>query len=110
MYWLLAHMIGDYLLQNDWMANNKKISNTACLVHAAAYMIPFLPLLLWGCPIWKLLLIGGQHYFQDRGNAVVWFLHSTGKSNFTKAPMAPWSIILCDNIFHIIFMAAVFAI
>jgi hypothetical protein len=22
--WILAHLIGDYLLQNDWMAENKK--------------------------------------------------------------------------------------
>jgi hypothetical protein len=36
--WILAHFIGDYLLQNDWMAQNKKKSNLACTIHVGLYI------------------------------------------------------------------------
>ena len=42
MHWILAHLIGDYIFQTDWMAREKKVSNFACAVHVATYMIPFL--------------------------------------------------------------------
>lgn len=25
MHWIFAHLIGDYIFQNDWMAMNKKV-------------------------------------------------------------------------------------
>lgn len=31
--YVLAHFVGDFLLQNDWMAVNKKKSNIVCTVH-----------------------------------------------------------------------------
>jgi len=57
--WIYAHLIGDYLIQNDWMALNKKKNSWICLVHVLTYMIPFLftsinPL--------GLFLIAAQHY------------------------------------------------
>lgn len=39
---LIAHLFGDYILQSDWMANNKTSKNFACLCHALTYGIPFL--------------------------------------------------------------------
>ena len=34
---LLGHLAGDYLLQNDWMALNKKKQWLPCLVHCVLY-------------------------------------------------------------------------
>ena len=104
MNWIFAHLIGDYLLQNDWMARNKKTSSFACSVHIITYMIPFLFI---GLEVWQLLAIAGQHWIQDRTNFVLWFMKVTGKNDFIKPPMAPWSIIVIDNIFHILWIALV---
>src|SRR6186713_2504658 len=41
----ILHLMGDYLLQNDWMAENKGKFTAkgylACLVHCLFYTIPF---------------------------------------------------------------------
>lgn len=101
---ILAHLIGDYLLQNDSMAINKKQSSLYCLLHVVTYMLPFLFCII--SPI-QLILIAIQHFVQDRTQFVKWFMEATGKSGFTKPPTGPWSMIVVDNIFHIIWMAGV---
>jgi hypothetical protein len=107
MHWIFAHLIGDYLLQNDWMAKGKKGSSLVCLAHVATYMMPFLFI---GAAWWQLLAIAAQHFAQDRTKVVNWFLNATGKADFAKPPMAPWSIIVVDNTFHVLFIAAILAI
>ena len=107
MSWLLAHFVGDFLLQTDWMAANKKKSSLVCLFHIATYLVPFLLTpLLW----WQIGLIGIQHFAQDRTNVVVWLMRVKGSEDFTKPPCAPWSIIVTDNILHILWMALVVAL
>ena len=102
MHWIYAHLIGDYLLQNDWMALNKKERSWPCLVHVIVYMVPFLFTgLLW----WQIILIGAQHYLQDRTQFVAWFMRVKGSRLFGSGPCAPWSVIVTDNILHILFMA-----
>ena len=39
---LLAHLFGDYWLQNDWMACNKKIHLLPAVIHGIVYTLPFL--------------------------------------------------------------------
>jgi hypothetical protein len=57
----VAHMVGDFILQNDWMALNKKRHPAACAVHAVVYLMPFLlSHLQW----WQLVLIGLQNFLQ----------------------------------------------
>ena len=104
MHWIYAHLIGDYLFQNDWMALNKKKSSWACLLHVMTYQIPFyFTGLLW----WQIALIGLQHFIQDRTQFVVWLMKIKGSEQFASGPCAPWSIIVTDNILHILFIAAV---
>lgn len=104
MPWIYAHLIGDYLLQTHWMAVNKKSSNFACSIHVLAYMLPFLFCgISWG----GLLLIAGQHWMQDRTTMVQWFMDHTGKGAFSQPPLGPWSVIVTDNIFHILWIAGV---
>ena len=107
MHWIYAHMIGDYLLQNDWMALNKKKSSWVCAIHIAAYLLPFyFTGLLW----WQIALIGLQHFLQDRTQFVVWLMKVKGSEQFGSGPCAPWSVIVTDNILHILFMALVCAL
>lgn len=60
---LLAHLVGDYLIQSDWMAVQKTKRMWPAIVHGATYTAPFLLLTL----DWRaLLVIGGTHVVIDR--------------------------------------------
>jgi len=51
---LLGHLVGDYLLQNNWMALNKKRSLPAASAHCAiwtASVVAFVPELLGVLPV-----------------------------------------------------------
>ena len=103
---IVAHLVGDYLLQNDWMATGKKQRHWICSVHVIAYLIPFLFLpLSW----LSLVLIGIQHWLQDRWGFVGWYFKHSGKEAFSKPPMAPWSWIVVDNVFHLAWIVIVIA-
>jgi Protein of unknown function (DUF3307) len=42
---LILHLIGDYVTQSDWMANEKTKRIEVAFVHASVYMLPFLLIL-----------------------------------------------------------------
>lgn len=60
---LLAHLVGDYVLQNHWIALTKTSSSKAALLHVSLYILPFL--FLTHSPL-ALLIIGGTHFVIDR--------------------------------------------
>jgi hypothetical protein len=104
MHFIYAHLIGDYIIQNDWMAQNKKKSDLHCAIHVVTYMIPFL---LCGLNWWQMLLIAAQHYHSDRTNFVGWFMEIKGSKMFRDGPLFPWSWVVVDNVIHILWMAFV---
>ena len=104
MHWIYAHLIGDYLLQNDWMALNKKKSTLHCLVHICCYMVPFC---FCGLSWIQLVLIAVQHFLIDRTNFVSWFMKVKGQGEFATGICFPWSQIVVDNVLHILWIAAV---
>lgn len=60
---LVAHLVGDYILQSDWMASEKTKKSLAAAVHALVYTLPFLFLTF----SWKaLLVICATHFIIDR--------------------------------------------
>lgn len=63
---LIAHFIGDFILQTDAMAKGKSSSNQCLLYHVSAYLLPFLALLVF-IPIPPLFLIvnGAAHFATD---------------------------------------------
>ena len=104
MHWIYAHLIGDYIIQTDKMAHNKKKSSIYCAIHVASYIVPFL---LCGLSWWQLLLIAAQHYAIDRTNFIMWFMKIKGYNIFATGVCSPWSIIVTDNILHILWIAFV---
>ena len=97
MHWILAHFIGDFLFQNDWM-QKKTTSNLHCTIHVVVYLVPFL---VTGLPWWKIVLIGVQHFLQDRlGWAVVWqkFVRQTPPEKW------PTGRLIVDQVIHILFL------
>lgn len=78
---LLAHLLGDYVLQNHWMANRKTTSSMAALVHVLLYGLPFLLLTTaW----WQWVVIVGTHYVIDRYRLAAYWVDfwGTGKAGW----------------------------
>lgn len=113
-FWgLIFHFIGDYLLQNDWMATNKTKENFPALIHAVVYSLPFIFICVdaEGKLSYSWLIILWSHFLIDRFRlATYWvkFINWNFKSkNFgfaeeKPAYMSAWLLIIVDNIIHIL--------
>ena len=118
----LAHMVGDYLLQTEWMATRKVERWWPAVVHGVVYCLPFLVLTRSG---WALVVIGGTHAVLDRyrlAKRVIWlrsFLgpreyrvawrEATANSGFgarTPAGLAMALMIVNDNVMHMLINVA----
>lgn len=102
---LVGHCVGDYILQNDWMAKNKKLRFWPCFVHAMIYTCSVMFFSGWmlshdWLPILFAVLI--PHYLIDRSKFVGWYMWVFHQDDFAKPPLAPWSTIAVDNSFHFV--------
>jgi len=101
MHWLLAHFIGDWLLQPDSLALKKKEDHYSCLLHVIIYsLVMFWPV---GGSLWKILLIATQHYLFDHYNWLEKWLRLTGHYRYVNkgSVMYPLGYIAADQIVHI---------
>jgi len=127
---LLLHLFGDFIVQNDYVALNKK-KNTLkgwiyCLFHCITYALPFLLITNWKAVIG----IGLTHFIIDKTNIVAYFLAVRNNvingmthrkygvfgyfthriydvSNFGFLPERPfaitiWLLIFTDNTIHLL--------
>lgn len=73
---LILHLFGDYVIQSDWMAVNKRNNSWAALCHALVYSIPFGVLIYFTSrSLTAFLVISGTHFMMDRfglARYVVW--------------------------------------
>lgn len=101
---LAAHLVGDFLLQNNWMAARKATSTPVCAAHVAAYLIPFAALTLIGLPWLALAAIGAQHFAQDR-----WALHLKWMATYGQTPPDKWPVgpLCVDQAAHVAWLAVV---
>ena len=114
---LVAHLVGDYILQSHWMATEKTKKSLAAAVHAVTYTLPFL--LITTHPI-ALAIICGSHFVIDRyrlARFVVWLKNgakgpvtATGYSDDVPAWLSVWLLIIADNTLHIIFNAVAISV
>lgn len=98
---LVGHLVGDYLLQNDWMALNKKKNSLICLLHAFLWTLAVCAFAEWWYPRAFLVLLI-THFLQDRTNFINYWMDCVGQYKFRTGPLAPWSSIAVDNVFHIV--------
>lgn len=112
---LVCHAVGDYVLQSDWMANEKTKRSLAALVHVTTYALPFLS--LRPSPL-ALAVIVGTHFVIDRwrlARYVVWGKNFLGRGNppwvycagtgypADRPPwLAVWLLIIADNVMHVV--------
>lgn len=127
---LLAHFVGDYIIQNQAMADNKTSRWSYALLHGFTYTIPFL---FATHSIAALLVIALTHAVIDRyrlAKYLIWFKNQLGpkESRFAWNPeneglyappnklnnqatgfpqsvptwMSVWLLIIVDNTIHIV--------
>ena len=118
---LLAHLVGDYLIQSHWMATEKTKNWWPAIVHAATYGLPFL--LVTQSPA-ALAVIVVTHAAIDRyrlARHVVWAKNQIATKKYRQpwaecsatgypsdAPpwLAVWLLIIADNTMHLLINAA----
>lgn len=118
---IVAHLVGDYVLQSDWMATEKTTSWAPALAHAASYTAPFLA--LTRSPR-ALLTIAGTHAVIDRyrlARHLCWAKNlaaptrhrhpwaecsATGYHESHPPWLAFWLMIAADNTAHLLIDAA----
>ena len=116
----LSHLAGDFLLQTDWQASNKRgglrggEAGRALVAHVGTYTLAFVPALIWlaGEMGAAALLVGATislpHLVQDDGRLISAYIRRI------KGPGAPderMVMIAVDQAFHMLalFGAAVLA-
>lgn len=118
---LVAHAVGDYVLQSDWMAQDKTKSPYVALIHALVYSLPFN--LLTQSPA-ALAVIISTHAIIDHYRLARYVVFA---KNFIAPPsrwpkwsecrgtgyhesmppwMAVWLMILVDNLMHVLINGA----
>lgn len=132
---ILAHLLGDYVFQNNWMANQKTSRWGPALIHGAIHSLIYYALAVWVAPLetplWQIILgvlvIGATHAVIDRYRLVkqaIWGINQAAprSSRYTwaeakanagyeeKTPvwMKTWLMIIFDNTVHLTINALVF--
>lgn len=119
---LIAHFVGDYILQSHWMAVEKVHRWVPAVVHGVCYTLPFLFLTR---DVLALAVIGGTHIVLDRyrvAKYVVWLKNQIGPASHrpswaeardnagfsaaTPAGLAMALMIVVDNTIHVLINTA----
>ena len=114
---IVAHLVGDYLLQSDWMANEKTKYSFPAIIHSLFYTLPFLFITLSWKPLVLILL---SHFIIDRfrlARYVCWAKNvvatkqyrykwndceATGYHKDRPPWLSVWLMIIADNTLHLI--------
>jgi hypothetical protein len=114
---LLAHLIGDYLLQSDWMALHKRQSWLAAVAHGVAYGVPFL---FVATSVWAWVVVVASHVVIDHFGLARYVVFAknflaprsqwpswerckqTGYDQDRPPWLAVWLLIIADNTLHLI--------
>src|SRR5687767_11828595 len=112
---LCGHLIGDWVVQTDWMAANKGVPSQAsswrrsmwanqahCLTYHLAMAVAVLPLWhTWGTLL-AFVVSWATHGFIDRRWPVRWLLRKTGSPGFAEQT---WGVIATDQALHLSILA-----
>ena len=118
---ILAHLVGDYIIQSDWMANEKTKRWWPAIAHGLTYTIPYVFVTQ---SLIALAVIGGTHIIIDRyrlARHLSWFKNQAAPKAYRsqwqdckatgyaadKPPfMAVWLLIIADNTVHLLINTA----
>lgn len=109
---VVAHLVGDYLLQTDWQARHKRgglqgdpAHRRALLGHVTTYTLAFVPALVWLYDGIGLGVLGVAaavflpHLVQDDGRLLNWFVYGVKGCDDETAPQVFQPV---DQSFHLL--------
>jgi hypothetical protein len=108
---LAGHLVGDWMVQNDWQAANKTRSWAALTAHVAGYhlvmgLLLLIPVLRDGWPAGKALaaltVSALTHAVIDRRWPVRGLLRAVGSPGFATVE---WGVIAVDQALHLFILA-----
>ena len=107
---LTIHLFSDFMFsQCHWMRVRRQTLSSVCALHSVLYSLPLLAMApVWGIPVWVVALIAIQHFLQDRYVKMDKVLIRMGKGEYVQPPYSPWSVILFDQILHMLWIVLVF--
>ena len=111
---LILHLLGDYVLQTDWMAQHKTKRISVAIIHSALYALPFL---LLTHSVMALSVIFATHVISDRYRLARFVVYAKNKATNRTLRWAevsatgyprdtpPWLafmlLMIVDNTMHI---------
>lgn len=105
-----AHLVADWLLQNEWMVRNKtNLRHPAAWVHGAIHVFVLCFVLPWMLA----LLIGFSHVLIDTRKPLQWWKRIVGKTAADPTSRLPQTLIVeiwVDQVMHIVVLAVVICI
>jgi hypothetical protein len=106
----VCHLVGDYLLQTDWQALNKRgglgpdpRARRALLSHIAGYTLAFVPALIWladeigAWAVATAALIAAPHLVQDDGRLLTIYMIRAKHTDGSNIPSVAAAV---DQTFH----------
>ena len=103
-YLVLGHLVGDYLLQNSWMAMNKATKWIPLLTHCLVYTLSIVVAMLIGdfTISWTaIIILYASHVFLDKRFFVLWWVRTIMG---VKKPEGNWLCIMADQVFHLLIL------
>jgi hypothetical protein len=98
---LLAHLVADWLLQNDWMARNKaNLRHPAIWVHAAIHAALLGLVLSWQAGI----VLGAAHVLIDTRLPLNWWRKFFRQT--VEGPYAIMTAVWADQVLHLVAIGA----
>lgn len=98
----LAHLIADWILQNEWMVQQKaNLRHPAAWVHGGIHVLALGFVLPWSLA----LLIGLIHMLIDTRKPIIWWKWLVGKT--AVGPQTLLVEIAVDQVLHIVVLALV---
>jgi hypothetical protein len=118
---VVSHVVGDYMLQTEWQALNKRgglmgtsTMRLALVSHVATYTLAFVPALVWLSKslhfgsLWVAAAIAIPHLIQDDGTLLAAYARTVKKADLARNPSLGASL---DQSFHLLalFLTALLA-
>jgi Flp pilus assembly protein TadB len=108
----LSHLAGDFLLQTNWQAMNKRrglagdpVARRALVSHSVCYTLAFVPALIWlGGDLGAVVLaiaagIGIPHLVQDDGRLIARWMRRVKHIEIDQFPFVALAV---DQTFHLL--------
>ncbi len=109
---LIAHLIGDWLIQTEHQALNKDKGgyfNLALMSHCAWYTLIFVPVFwIFGVSFFWLILIFTSHQLLDKRKVVMAFCRVVKQTSEQTLKNLFWLVVVVDQVLHFLVLCFIF--